>query len=68
MLFNLLSFIVLTCMPLLLLLCSKLVNFVLFLKQEEVKMLRAHVEEVTKENKSLHDEMAKSGGLRQEDW
>lgn len=40
----------------------------LFFKQEEVKTLHAHVEEVIKENKSLRDEMEKSGGLRQEDW
>lgn len=35
--------------------------------EEEVKTLRAHVEEVIKENKSLHDEIAKSGELRQDD-
>lgn len=40
----------------------------LFFKQEQVNTLRAHVEEVIKENKSLHDEMEKSGGLRKEDW
>lgn len=37
-------------------------------KQEEVKTLRARVEEVIKENKNLQDEAAKSGVVRQEDW
>lgn len=43
-------------------------EFGLCFKQEEVKKLRAHIEEVMKENKSLHDTVAQSGGLRQEDW
>lgn len=40
----------------------------LFVVQEEVKRLRAHVEEVIKENEGLHDEIAKVGGVRQKDW
>lgn len=36
--------------------------------QEEVKRLRAHVEEVIKENERLHDEIAKIGGVSQKDW
>uniref|UniRef100_A0A3Q3WYG7 Uncharacterized protein n=1 Tax=Mola mola TaxID=94237 RepID=A0A3Q3WYG7_MOLML len=35
--------------------------------EEEVKRLRAHVEEVIKENEGLHDEIAKVGGVRQKD-
>lgn len=40
----------------------------LFSAQEEVKTLRAHVEEVIKENERLHVEIAKAAGVSQEDW
>lgn len=40
----------------------------LCLPQEEVKRLRAHVEEVIKENERLHDEIAKTRGYSQMDW
>ncbi|KAA8595999.1 hypothetical protein FQN60_011290 [Etheostoma spectabile] len=33
--------------------------------EEEVKRLRVHVEEVIKENETLHDEIAKAGGISQ---
>ncbi|XP_023285370.1 centrosomal protein of 89 kDa-like [Seriola lalandi dorsalis] len=35
--------------------------------EEEVKRLRVHVEQVIKENKRLHDETAKVGGVSQKD-
>lgn len=35
--------------------------------EEEMKRLRVHVEEVIKENERLHDEIAKIGGVSQED-
>lgn len=33
-----------------------------------MKRLRVHVEEVIKENESLHDEIAKNGGVSQLNW